>query len=95
MSSSRTLPILPLDLVLFPRQELPVRIAEPRYMQLVDDCMATDGQFGVCLSYRNGQVADHGAMARIGTIAKITECKDVEMGAQRCRSRRSAGTSSG
>ena len=49
MSENKIIPIFPLDLVLFPRQELPLRIFEPRYKQLVDDCMLGDGQFGVCL----------------------------------------------
>ena len=49
MSETKIIPIFPLDLVLFPRQELPLRIFEPRYKQLVDDCMLGDGQFGVCL----------------------------------------------
>jgi len=39
MSEKKIIPIFPLDLVLFPRQELPLRIFEPRYKQLVDDCM--------------------------------------------------------
>lgn len=82
LCASRILPILPLDLVLFPRQELPVRVVEPQYRQLIDDCMATDGQFGVCMLHHSGGQAGHGTMARIGTVAKITECKDVELGAQ-------------
>ena len=49
MAETKIIPIFPLDLVLFPRQELPLRVFEPRYKQLVDDCMLGDGQFGVCL----------------------------------------------
>lgn len=45
----KTIPIFPLNLVLFPRQKLPLRIFEPRYKQLIDDCMMENGQFGVCL----------------------------------------------
>jgi Lon protease-like protein len=48
MAETKIIPIFPLDLVLFPRQELPLRVFEPRYKQLVDDCMLGDGQFGVC-----------------------------------------------
>jgi len=65
--------------VLFPRQELPLRIFEPRYKQLVDDCMLGDGQFGVCLIDANNSISGWTAPKSIGTIAKITKCKDVEL----------------
>ena len=79
MTETRTIPIFPLDLVLFPRQELPLRIFEPRYKQLVDDCMLGDGQFGVCLIDQNNSVNGWNAPKMIGTIAKITKCEDVEL----------------
>ncbi len=68
-----------MDLVLFPRQELPLRIFEPRYKQLVDDCMLGDGQFGVCLIDQNNSVNGWNAPKSVGTIAKITKCEDVEL----------------
>lgn len=79
MTNLKTIPIFPLDLVLFPRQELPLRIFEPRYKQLVDDCMLSDGQFGVCLVDSNKQILGWNGPKNIGTIAKITKCEDVEM----------------
>ena len=79
MTQTKILPIFPLDLVLFPRQELPLRIFEPRYKQLVDDCMLGDGQFGVCLIDANKLISGWTAPKSIGTIAKITKCKDVEL----------------
>jgi len=77
--NTKTIPIFPLDLVLFPRQELPLRIFEPRYKQLVDDCMLSDGQFGVCLVDSDNQIRGWNGPKSTGTIAKITKCEDVEM----------------
>lgn len=74
---SKTIPIFPLDLVLFPRQELPLRIFEPRYKQLVDDCMLGDKMFGVCLIDSEKTIEGWNAPKSIGTITKITQCKDV------------------
>ena len=79
MPETKIIPIFPLDLVLFPRQTLPLRVFEPRYKQLVDDCMLGDGQFGVCLIDENNSVNGWNSPKLIGTIAKITECKDVEL----------------
>ncbi|MDH3312511.1 MAG: LON peptidase substrate-binding domain-containing protein [Nitrosopumilus sp.] len=79
MTQTKVIPIFPLDLVLFPRQELPLRIFEPRYKQLVDDCMIGDGQFGVCLLDENNTVNGWNSPKLVGTIAKITKCEDVEI----------------
>jgi len=79
MSETKIIPIFPLDLVLFPRQELPLRIFEPRYKQLVDDCMLGDGQFGVCLIDENNSVNGWNSPKLVGTIAKITKCEDIDL----------------
>lgn len=79
MAQTKVIPIFPLDLVLFPRQELPLRIFEPRYKQLVDDCIISDKQFGVCLADQNNLIRGWHGPKPIGTIAKITEIEDVEM----------------
>ena len=79
MTQTKIIPIFPLDLVLFPRQELPLRIFEPRYKQLVDDCMVGDGQFGVCLLDENNTVSGWNSPKLVGTIAKITKCEDVQI----------------
>ena len=79
MTETKIIPIFPLDLVLFPRQELPLRIFEPRYKQLVDDCMLGDGQFGVCLIDESNSVNGWDSPKMVGTIAKISKCEDVEL----------------
>jgi Lon protease-like protein len=77
VAETKIIPIFPLDLVLFPRQELPLRIFEPRYKQLVDDCMLGDKQFGVCLIDESSLVNGWNSPKKIGTIAKITKCDDI------------------
>lgn len=79
MTQTKIIPIFPLDLVLFPRQELPLRIFEPRYKQLVDDCMLGDGQFGVCLVDSSNLISGWNGPKPIGTIVKITKCEDIEL----------------
>ncbi len=74
--TTRIIPVFPMDLVLFPRQDLSLRIFEPRYKQLVDDCMLGDGLFGVCLA-DNSKVAGWEAPVNVGTITKIVQCQDT------------------
>ena len=42
-----TLPLFPLKTVLFPGGILPLRIFEPRYLDMVSACLRTDSGFGV------------------------------------------------
>ena len=43
----RELPIFPLPLVLFPGGSQPLHIFEPRYRQMLADCLAGDRRFGI------------------------------------------------
>ena len=73
-----TIPLFPLDLVLFPRQHLELRVFEPRYKQLVEDCMLGDKQFGVCLINDNAEyILGWSTPHKVGTLAKITSCNDI------------------
>ena len=78
MSNTKIIPIFPLDLVLFPNQDLPLRIFEPRYKQMVDDCMVGEKEFGICLGHESATISKWQAPYDIGTIAKIVDCKDVD-----------------
>ena len=78
MSETKIIPIFPLDLVLFPNQDLPLRIFEPRYKQMIDDCMLGEKEFGVCLGHDSATLANWQAPYDIGTLAKIVDCKDVD-----------------
>ena len=78
MVKTKTIPIFPLDLVLFPNQELPLKIFEPRYKQMIDDCILSNKEFGVCLSSSEMTVSNWEAPYGVGTIAKIIDCKDVD-----------------
>ena len=74
--NTRTIAVFPVDLVLFPRQELPLQIFEPRYKQLVEDCMMDNSTFGVCLAGTD-KISGWQAPVGVGTIAKIITCQDA------------------
>ena len=78
MAETKFIPIFPLDLVLFPNQDLPLRVFEPRYKQMVDDCMLNQKEFGICLGHDSATISNWQAPYDIGTIAKIIDCNDVD-----------------
>ena len=49
-------PLFPLHTVLFPGGPLPLRIFEPRYVDMVSRCMKDDVPFGVVLIREGAEV---------------------------------------
>lgn len=66
------IPIFPLNTVLFPGGPLPLRIFEPRYIDMVSACMKADSPFGVLL-IRHGNEVGPATTFELGTLAKITD----------------------
>ena len=60
------LPLFPLNVVLLPGADMPLHIFEPRYRQMVRDCLETKSPFGMLLALPNG-------MAGTGCTAEILE----------------------
>jgi uncharacterized protein len=71
---SRTLPLFPLGSLVFPGGPLPLRIFEPRYVNLVKRCMQTDSGFGVVMLFRGNEAGTAEATtAGIGTEVRIID----------------------
>ena len=67
----RELPLFPLSVVLFPQMTLPLRVFEPRYLQMVEDCMQDDATFGVVGIQRGPEVGGPALPYNVGTTARI------------------------
>jgi Lon protease-like protein len=63
------LPLFPLELVLFPGASLPLHIFEPRYREMISECLDQKKAFGVVRAKEEG-VAEIGCTAEIITVAK-------------------------
>jgi Lon protease-like protein len=63
------LPLFPLDLVLFPGASLPLHIFEPRYREMVTECLDQKKSFGVVRAKEEG-VAEIGCTAEIITVTR-------------------------
>ena len=66
------IPLFPLNTVLFPGGPLPLRIFEPRYLDMLSRCMKDDAPFGVLL-IREGAEVGPATTWDIGTLAKVTD----------------------
>lgn len=63
--------MFPLGTVLVPGSKLPLRIFEPRYRQMVSDCLDGDLGFGVVLISRGSEVGGGDQRFGVGTEANI------------------------
>ncbi len=63
------LPLFPLDVVLLPGTPLPLHIFEPRYREMISECLDRKTSFGVVRAKEEG-VAEIGCTAEIITVAR-------------------------
>jgi uncharacterized protein len=78
------LPLFLLNTVLHGGGRLPLRVFEPRYMDMVKDCLRTNSPFGVCLLAQGEEVAipeAGGAVPHaVGTLAQIADWDMPQLG---------------
>jgi Lon protease-like protein len=63
------LPLFPLDVVLLPGMPLPLHIFEPRYKEMIGECLASSAPFGVVRALEKS-IAEIGCTAEIVTVTK-------------------------
>jgi ATP-dependent Lon protease len=75
-----TLPLFPLNTVLFPGQLLPLHIFEPRYRQMIGECVQHGQSFGVVLIRSGEEVGEAAEPFEVGTTAHIVQIESVADG---------------
>lgn len=61
--------LFPLGLVLLPTEQVPLHIFEPRYRELITECLDQEEPFGLVF-------ADDDGLRRVGTLASVVEVTD-------------------
>ena len=85
MKDIHELPLFPLGTVLFPGGVLPLRIFEPRYLDMIANCMRDSSPFGVVLLRRGGEVISESHKSEVefhdvGTEARVFDFSQTEKG---------------
>jgi Lon protease-like protein len=70
---SSEIPLFPLNTVLFPGGPLSLRIFEPRYVDMVRNCMREGAPFGVVLIRSGVEAGPVASAADVGTAARIID----------------------
>lgn len=75
------MPMFPLGTVLLPGVVLPLHVFEPRYQQLVRDCLeALHPEFGVVLIDRGSEVGGGDVRSDVGVVARVLQVAAMDGG---------------
>ncbi len=72
--------MFPLSAVVFPHDTVPLYVFEPRYRQLLRDCLAGDQRFGIVLIERGSEVGGGDQRSLLGTQCVITTAVELADG---------------
>jgi Lon protease-like protein len=72
--------LFPLHTVLFPGGLLPLRVFEPRYMEMVSACLRASEPFGVCLIREGREVGAPAVPHPVGCLARIVQWDMQQLG---------------
>ena len=77
---ARKIPIFPLTgAVLFPGTQLPLNIFEPRYVQMIDDALASPGRYlGMIQPEKPDQGSSNKNLKRVGCLGRISSFNEAE-----------------
>ena len=74
------IPVFPLsNFIIFPNTTVPLNIFEPRYIQMVDDCMKGNRLIGIVQPKKTGDLKKPN-LYEVGCIGKITNFNETEDG---------------
>lgn len=65
--------LFPLPIVLVPTERIPLHIFEPRYRELIDECVENGEEFGFVLTTGDGAVHEIGTLAAVAKVLEVLE----------------------
>jgi Lon protease-like protein len=65
--------LFPLPIVLVPTERIPLHIFEPRYRDLIDECVERGEEFGFVLTTGDGAVHEIGTRARVEQVLEVLD----------------------
>jgi Lon protease-like protein len=80
MGRNISIPLFPLNTVLFPGQVLPLHIFEERYRRMIGQCIEKSWPFGVTLIQEGEEVGGLAKPFQVGTTARVTQVERLDDG---------------
>jgi len=75
---TKEIPLFPLNIVAFPGETVNLHIFEPRYRQLVKDCLLHNLKFGIPV-FINGKVSNYGTLMELVSVEKQHQTGEMDI----------------
>ena len=77
----KQIPVFPLsNFIIFPKTSVPLNIFEPRYIDMIDDCMRSNKLIGMIQPKTSADTFHIPELYNVGCMGKITSFKETEDG---------------
>lgn len=73
-----TLPLFPLTLIVYPHDDLNLHIFEPRYRQMISECIEEDTTFGIP-TFLNNKIKGYGTEVKVIQLTKRYEDNQMDI----------------
>ena len=77
----KTIPVFPLsNFIIFPKTTVPLNIFEPRYIDMINDCMKSNKMIGMIQPKNSTNKLSIPELHKVGCLGKITSFRETEDG---------------
>ena len=74
----KTVPVFPLsNFIIFPKTTVPLNIFEPRYIEMIDDCMKSNKMIGMIQPKNIKTTKEIPVLHEVGCLGRITSFKET------------------
>jgi len=78
--AAQEIPLFPLNTVLFPGGKLPLKVFEPRYMEMVSACLKNKTAFGICLIRTGQETGETAVPEQVGCMVEVIDWDMRQLG---------------
>jgi len=76
--SNIIIPLFPLNMVVFPKENISLHIFEDRYKKMISNCISTKSEFGIILK-KNNRIADVGCTVIVDKLLKTYSSGELDI----------------
>ncbi len=69
---TKSISLFPLYAVMFPHGSIPLKIFEPRYLEMISECLKSNKDFGICLIKDGAEIGKAAETYETGTLSEIS-----------------------
>ena len=76
--TNNIIPLFPLNMVVFPKENISLHIFEDRYKKMISNCISTKSEFGIIFK-KNNRIVDVGCTVKVDKILKTYSSGELDI----------------